>query len=357
MKKLLLLTATMTMAGISAFASTARLDALGNAYHIKDFQRVYAMPSYMHLLPESLEIEFGGAESVGSSAEGGFLKNVGDAKLGFFLGHGDNSRTVAASANRSFLGIENPFTVAYGMKAADMPWGVAFTYSTSDVKTKEQKQAMMNLAGSMSMGDISVGATLGLGNTATGSYDTAGTATLTDDTIDNDAKYTGTSMAVYGDYVMGDMDAYLMYNSGSEDIKNTTADDGKTTTHAMTLGFINTMKKEGADFFYGVAYRQTSKKVDPSNAKTDTTTLPVVVGIEADAATWLTLRGSVSQNVLLGSTKTTTATDSIAHNTTVAAGAGLKFNKSMLDMTLTMGGTGAVKADDIGGNAAFTYMF
>ena len=121
----------------------------------------------------------------------------------------------------------------------------------------------------------------------------------------------------------------------------------------IKIGAINSMKKEGADFFYGISYEMGTTKV--GTVKTDSSRLPVLIGIEADAASWLTLRGSVKQNVLVGSDKTT-ETDSAPHDTTVAAGAGFKFNKAVLDVTLTAAGTGSLTSN-LGGNAGLTYLF
>ena len=69
---------------------------------------------------------------------------------------------------------------------------------------------------------------------------------------------------------------------------------------------------------------------------------------EADAASWLTLRGSVTQTVLLDTSKVETTpvaagTDSEfapgTNNTTVAFGAGLKFNKVTVDGALLAAGS------------------
>jgi hypothetical protein len=105
------------------------------------------------------------------------------------------------------------------------------------------------------------------------------------------------------------------------------------------------------------------KDKTPDN-KTETTALPVFAGIEADATSWMVLRASVQQNFILGSKKVTTAgaggdADTITNNTTVAAGAGLKFGKLLLDGTLEAANstTAAVNGNAFLANAALTYMF
>lgn len=341
MKRTLVL--AMLLAGSSVFASTARMSALQNATHIQDVNTVFSIPSDMMYVPELMAIDFGmtgASPAVGDAAEGGMIKAMGDARLGFFVG------TVDAARTGTYLGIENPFSVAYGAKAGDVNWAVLFTYASSTKKsptaasTDDKKQSYMNLAGSAVMGDVTFGANLGLGNTAQGNG--------TSDSV----KYSKAPMSAFVKYAMGDWTAYGSYGMATEK-DDSSGTEVKTDTTDLVIGAINSMKKDGADFFYGASYTMGTSKT--GSTKTDTTRLPVIIGIEADAASWLTLRGSVTQNVLLGSTKTT-ETDSAPHNTKVAAGAGLKFTKAVLDMTLSAATTGNLNAS-LGANAGLTYMF
>jgi hypothetical protein len=137
--------------------------------------------------------------------------------------------------------------------------------------------------------------------------------------------------------------------------KTTGTNESKTETTGIEVGGINKMTKEGAEFFYGASITMGTSKTGTS--KTEETKMPVIIGVEADAASWLTLRGSITQNVLIGSTKTTgSEADTIAPNTKVAAGAGFKFNKAVLDVVLNAGTSGALDAN-LGANAGLTYMF
>lgn len=352
MKAKLLLAAAIALVSGTTYATTARLTALGTPVQVIDIQNVFMRPTDMLLIPESMAIEFGTAKAFGA-AQGGFVKGMGDARIGFFVGYGDVTRPTE-TANQSFLGVENPFTVSYGMKTADMPWAIALTHSSSDLKTTSQKQAKTTLAGAITVADVTINADLGLGDTGTGIVDSANAANN-----DTDATYKGGKMSLGAWYPMGDWNIYGNYSSTTEKVEEAAANNVDQTTGVIKVGFVNSTKKDGAEFFYGAAYQITNDKKDVNAAgavKTDTTEMPVVIGVEADAASWLTLRGSVTQNVLLGGKKTTEM-NTIQHNTTVNAGAGIKFNKSSLDMVLSMSNDGTLKSNDIGGSAAFNYLF
>ena len=89
------------------------------------------------------------------------------------------------------------------------------------------------------------------------------------------------------------------------------------------------------------------------------------MGLEVDASSWLVLRGSLTQRlVLLDNTKVEAAsvvaveTSPGANSTVAALGAGLKFNKLTFDGTLSAGGsTQTVNTSDLLGQVGVTYMF
>ncbi len=336
----------LMLAGSTAFGTTARYNALQRASHIQDVSTVFtqgiSVPTGMMVLPELMSLNFGmttPTPAVGDAAEGGMIRNTGDSRIGFFVGVEDAARSTG------YLGIENPFSVAYGAKAGDMPWAIVFSYANSSKKATaatfdDQTQSFMRLDGSVVVGDLTVGANLGLTNKAKGDG--------TSDTAENSQA----PMTVFGYYAMGDLTAYGTY------MMNTTKDnpagtETKTEDSKLVVGAVNTMKKEGADFFYEVAYSIKTSKTGA--VKSTETRLPVLIGVEADAASWLTLRGSVKQNVLLGDNKVD-ETESTRHDTTVAAGAGLKFNKATLDFTLSAANTGNLNSA-LGAQAGLTYLF
>jgi len=146
----------------------------------------------------------------------------------------------------------------------------------------------------------------------------------------------------------------------------------------MVLCVVDSVKKDAVDFFYGASYKMnTYKQKQGTSTKAEFSMLPVIVGIEADSANWLTFRASITQNVLLGtnkndtgatitngsgsSTATSGESDSIADNTTVAAGIGMKWNKFVVDGVITNAGNngGQFGLDSAGflSKLSMTYMF
>lgn len=355
MKKLLVL-AAVTLASTSAFASKARLSSLSSAAHLTDVQTIFVNPADMNLLGAWATFETGPTNASGATAnpqaEAGFVRTMGDARWGFYLGHTGVASAVRQQSGSAFFVEENPINLFYSDKAGEIGWGVGFNYSSSDQKVTG-KQSAMGLTAGMRMGPWD--ASLGLGLSDTAKFGAAGAET----------KWTGKMAAdLRAGYLM---DAWYFYGgyamSGGKAEDNTgTLSDLENSN--IRLGMINTTKADGAEFFWGASYAMNTANDKAVGAnKVETTNLPVVIGIEADAASWLVLRGSVTQTVLLSSTKTTPVggaagdTQTLGNNTTVAAGAGIKFNKFMLDGSLAAQTTGTINGGSLLANAGLTYTF
>lgn len=341
MKKQLLGAALIMMAGEAALASKARTAALQDSAHITDTSIIFSVIGDIHNLPDFAIFEMGDTalSTATPNASGGFVRTMGDAKMGLFLG------TKAAERSDSFLGVENPLGLVYGRKASNLSWAVGLTYASSDKKTSFQKQSYNELHGGVIMGDWQVYLNLGLTDTADGSGAEATKADKYSKTNNNlGVYYTMDTLTFNFDYVMSNKKTEI----SSAEVKTDVTD--------MKLAVVNSIKADANDFFYGATYISSSSKV--GTVKTETSKLMANIGAEVDAASWLVLRASVTQPVLIGSSKTTGASaNTLDHATTVAAGAGLKFNKSLLDMTLSMASTGEVKTDNLGAQASYTYNF
>lgn len=366
MKKTLLI-AALALAATPAMASKARLSALNNAAHLEDIQDTLKNPSKVTKHGDWLTFEMGtnsytAASQAEPRAEGGFARGAGDARYGFYLGHHATWVTETRTNNApvsltgtNYLTNENPINIFYGDKAGEIAWGVGLDYSSSDKKASKLKQSAVgvNLGATADVWDAYL--QLGLVNTYKNDF-TAGSE------VDFKGK---TGIVLGGNYHMDTLtiNGLVSMNGGKETVG--TADTMDRTMSTYNLGVVNSHKSEGSDFFYGANYVMTSDKNGTgAENKIETSSLPVFAGIEADATSWMVLRASVKQNFILGSNKTTTAgaggdADTITQDTTVAAGAGLKFGKLLVDGVLeaASSNTAALNGNAFLANGSVTYMF
>lgn len=369
MKKLLVL-AALTMAAAPAMASKARLSALGNAAHLVDTQTIFVNPADLNFSGDLATLEMGdNVTTVGGGAvtranpkaEGGFTKTLSWGKVGAYLGHRNDTATafvdgvnakLPGATSEILLTEQNPLDLFYGSDMMGMKWGFDFHYSNSKIDngTAVQKENTMGLSAGVRNDIWNAYLILGLNGKTESDLAAAGTPQLQSKGL----------YKVGGGYWFDSIYAFANYEyaKGTSTVAGTDAD---ITKNAYEVGMVNNHKMEAGNFFYGISYLSSEIKTEttPTN-KTNVTGLPLVVGMELDAASWLTLRGSVKQTVLMGENKVAAATttkSNLANDTTVAVGAGLKWNKITLDGTLAGSTTGNVNANALLANASLTYMF
>jgi hypothetical protein len=399
MKKLLLIAALAALSN-PAFASKARMTALSNADHLVDPQTAFDNPSHLALMGDYVTFEAGATTpgysgvTVGTTtweqyrngvdnppgAEGGFVRSAGDAKYGAYLGR-RSPFTDAARGAFGFLRQDNPIELQYAMKGA-LNWGAALNYSSADKKSTSQKESAYGVRFGATTDTWEAFGIVGLGSTAEGASATAvlgngdansngiiDNADFTSVAADTTAKYTGTTgFKVGGAYKMENIRVYAKYYQDGFKYEgaNATFNGLKVDQSQADIGVVDHNKIDGGQWFYGVAVQMfNSKKAFTAlDVKTTATYLPFLVGMEYDATSWLTLRGSATQNVLLGSYKQddgagpySDETDTIQNNTKVAAGLGLKFGKWAVDGSWAAQTTGAVNTTSFMTNLGMTYMF
>ena len=366
MKNLLVI--AVALASVNAFATRARVNALGNSPHLVDAQTVYTNPADMFVLGgDYVTIESGktAATSLNDGAEGMVVRSMGDAKMGLSLGHDSKNafETRGLAMQSGFAATtmkmqQNPIELSYGMKSGDISWAGTLVYSKYQNKmTPNDKEDTMGLKGGMRMGAIDAYVGLGLANNFEN---------------DTDGKFKGTmGLLVGAGYQMDNM----YFNGAVTSTGFKTENTSGTETHKVDYTKIDlkattSHKKDGNEFFYGAGLTNEVRKDGATAVDTKKTDmfLPVWMGLEADANSWMTLRASITQNVLLDSHKEETAGNSTAetnpgvNNTVAAVGVGLKFNKVTVDASLeglSSNGTASQKVNgtDLLGSAGLTYMF
>lgn len=350
MKKLLVVAALVTAAAPAAMASKARVGALNNSRHLVDFQTAFDRPYQFMALSEQATMEWGtNGEAASPHAEGGFVKRHGDASFGAYFGRRSADFSGAINyANSQIPGTgkllleQNGLNLFYASKMADWTYGATLKYSNGKKDSIEGKTNSMGL--SLGMTDGTWNFELVQGINAKSEYN--------DGVVDAEVESKGLTSLTVGYNVNPEMEVFGNF-------KTTKVDgtvNGSTTTVETTsykVGMVNTLvKTDEGNFFYGVELA--SSKVKDGD---ESTTLPVYMGVEANAASWLVLRGTVAQNVILNETKTNAGVKSDLDSTTVAAGAGVKFGKSMIDASFAGTTTGVINANNFFSQVGYTYNF
>lgn len=367
MKQLIII--AIALASTNAFATRARVAALGNSPQLIDTQSVYSNPADMMVMGDYVNFESGTTASgaSGANAEGMITRSVGDAKMGLSLGH-LSANASATSGLRALSGItgiksqQNPVELSYGMKTGDMSWAGTLVYSNyKDKTTTDEKESSMGIRAGLRMGALDAKLSLGLGNEYSHAVN---------------GKFKGTmGMTLGAGYWMDTMyfsGVVTMVGFKTEDING--AEQRKYDSTDITLSVTNNHKKEGnlEGLFYGVGLTNGSSKqtnVTVTDIKKTSMNLPIWIGMETEATSWMTLRGSVTENVFLNNSKQETTPTPAgdfelapgANTTAVAVGAGLKFNKVTLDGTFTAL-SGLTANQQLDGNqlltkVGMTYMF
>lgn len=178
-------------------------------------------------------------------------------------------------------------------------------------------------------------------------------------------KYTGKSgLAGKLSYDLGhDSALWFDIDGGGANVEQAGVSKIDAVKTVTNLGYSNHLiRNNEVMVFYEIKYRTTSESEKVNDVKKDKTELPVLLGVESEANSWMTLRASLTQNILIGSSKDTSIgaeADTITPNTSASAGAGFKWGKNNFDVTLNTSADGKFGFDSTGfaANAGYTYLF
>ncbi|MFN7453737.1 MAG: hypothetical protein ACK5RO_03660 [Pseudobdellovibrionaceae bacterium] len=368
MKKLLVVAAIATAAS-PAFASKARVSALGNSPQLTDVQYTFETPYTMGAVGELVTIEWGGTGTASPHAEGGFIKKHGDAFYGVYFGRqSEDVNTAVSNTNSAFsltgntalLVEQNPINLMYSAKMGDITWGATLKYSKGFDEVSATQKRKSDSAG------IALGATNGTWE----AYLRQGLGAQSDNGAGVKLK-TKANTTIAGAYNVSDsLYAFADYKMAEVEVTSSLP-TSTTKTNELNIGLVNTLvKADGVNFFYGVKYSTTESKpstLSTTSPKVNETTLPVWLGVEADATSWMVLRAVVQQTILINEEKTNTGastTKDDVDNTTMNAGAGFKVGKGMIDATFGTATSGDLSFSDGQGsndkfltNVSYTYNF
>lgn len=390
MRKQMIIATSLAVLSTSAYASKARMSALGQdadfgSFYIQDTRNVFRNAAHVNTFTNYVITEWGVADPDPTEdeihGEGGFFRQQGAFNYGVYFGstrnHNEGSEYAGTSlvtptfgeADDNFVERSNDLDLFFGGDTGAMQWGARLSYSKSKVEPSgddqlEAERSSMGLGFGVVMDELSAWLNLELKDEADNGINASDDNTWQSWEAD-------TSIRLGAAYQMGNMTLFGEY--AKEGWEHTYAEGETDASEMTTLSFgVGQVHEASATsrLFLDVTFERMSAedtKHDDADAGQEMTwtQLPVTIGFESDATSWLTLRGSVQQNVLLG-TKETKPNDSDApdfketlHNSTVVnAGATLNFGNLKLDGSFSAVSEGALNfGDEFLGQVAVHYWF
>ncbi|NOT79563.1 MAG: hypothetical protein HOP07_11275 [Bacteriovoracaceae bacterium] len=365
MKRQTLVIAGLALLSTNAFASKARVEALGQdgvrgSEFISDSRNVFRNPAVLNDTKNYLVTEWGTAATTDTAAapraEGGFFREAGSFAYGLYLGNSNGRDDANRSGAAEYLNQTNAMDLFF---AGDMgvKWGAKLHYASSkDQQTGafERKNTAFGLGLGAVMGSAEAYLDLDLSDKSNGAA------------AASDEWKLKPSFLVGGSYAWEGTTFFANYESSKYEVKTATTATTKDSTITVGAGRIMEINPTARVFTDAKVVLDTT---EVAAGKTKSQTLPVTLGMEAEATSWLTLRGSVAQNVILNNNKNAAGKKSTTNNTTnVNAGATLNFGKLKVDGVIgTTGGNrgtgttsqeqGVLATDNLLTRVGVTYMF
>lgn len=397
MKKHLVIATGLALLSTSAWATKARMEALGQSsatgsYFLSDSRNVFYNPAELNGMKDYTIFEWGSSVSTAGAdfadgantpkSEGGFFKTVGNFAFGAYLGRDSNdlernnkygvayaatdagygapaALTSLSTGETGFLVIGNNVDLFF---AGDMgvEWGAHITYAANKDEGSvaasgiNREQSALGVDLGVVMGDLKAWANADLKDESTGGSTT------------NDKWEADLGLDLGASYMFQGYTAYANYTKGGFEYTNggalTTA--GEMSKISAGVARVHDVSSTARWFWdlnwYTQSYELTSKASGNSaKGERKIMTTPLTIGFEADATSWLVLRGYVKQSLMgnIEDTVTNAAGTAQAYNgkkykstntADVGAGATLNFGKLKVDGSIgtfdsTIPGTPAEK--------------
>lgn len=373
-KQIAIATLGLAVLSTSAFASKARLEALGQdadgSQFLDDERNVLLNPAHLNYHKDFVTMEFGDTqadtdEPASPRAEGGMFKASGNMVYGIYFG---NENDNAFRSNAGVTAIENQNNTDFFIAGdAGIQWGARLSYHQFSDKqqgaNQDHKSDLTVLRVGVISGDTEAFLKYGLTNKAE----------------DGAAEFEMKSDMDLGvTHSVGDIDYILRYISGEYENAGGDANKFQNTHIGVARNYkLNDKAQAWASAFYKMD--TTDDEIGGAN-ETKNNYLPVVIGLEYMAKEWLTLRGSVGQQII-GENENNAGDKATNANTTfVAAGASLVFGDMSIDGLIsnnangngspaaasatdanagrnTAGGNGTLRTDALMSRVSMTYKF
>lgn len=375
MKKLGLVAAGALILSSNAFASKARMTSLGQdsargSFYLSDTRGVFLNPANVVDTNNYAILEAGNTTYTTSDAdaEGGYFRAGKRFSYGAYFGSDVNSQNIqrngtgyassstslqAAAFSNALVQKTDNLDVFIGSDMG-MKWGARLSYAQGKSSSGgiERDQQSMGAAFGMIHNNMSAYANFDISDKSEGA-DVAGDKWEADLGMKIGAAYRPNNTCTW--FVDYESKGGELTDAG---VKGTTERTVIQVGHGY-LKEISNSARVNVDVSY---LNQKDEDKLTNTTKVEKSQLPVVIGIEADATDWLTLRGSLKQNIGLDTTETTTSTGKTevdGASSVVAIGLTLNYGKLQFDGTLT--GTNStgnqLRLDQLASNVAVHYWF
>jgi hypothetical protein len=368
MKNLTLALGLMIIA-TPAFATTARLNALGEtgntagygqsgsagSYYIQDVRNIFLNPAQLVHYKKKLVLEYAPTDlATGQAAPQGLFTNTfGDFTYGLSMGNNSVRATSLATAASALAGVTflPPARTLEAFFAGEgsLNWGISAFYAGNNARAaaaSEQKAYLYGVRAGVDLGNFQVFTTVGIGSKTE-------VVSATNPSVEGKL-----SLDVGATYTMDNSTVWARYNNTGADLKTATpaATLAEQRNQVYGIGFGHKYEASKSITLFG-KIEANMEKFSTNGVDTKNYNVPVSIGAEAQALSWLALRGSVNQSIIGQSD--VNGVRSILGNTFLGAGAGLTFGDVVIDGTLNAAlapaagfGIGSPLA-----NVAMTYNF
>lgn len=413
MKKTLLIITSLIFS-YEVYASKARMTALGQdaslgSFYLEDPRNLFRNPSEISSISDFAIVEAADSATPdtgegnipvghGEGAEGGFFKKMSDSmSVGVYIGNALNNNSSKVGGSATGYAADLGGTTAYSAPSttqaagnenlnlfiggeAGVKWGVRISQASASSKTPadstlpeyEKKHSLLGIGIGISKDKMKAYANVDLKDKYEGGTVSTASAYEKDDLVEGSWKNLGASMKVKDLVIFADYD----HRKVEATTGGATKVVDETSQSVITIGssYIKPVS-ESAKVNLDISFKKTSAKdkngdssvVDDKDIEVKKTEMPLVIGFEKQATSWLALRASVKQNVLLGkieeSGNTSVAnTDlntesSLNGDTSVNIGMGLTFDELIIDGTLGTSEGGLVDSRNFGGRVGVSYFF
>ena len=374
MKKQLTVALGLAVLATPAFATKARLQALGEgnygSQYINDNRNIWLNAAQINNHKDIVTYELGAAGTADDTAatsrgEGGLYRTSGNIVYGVhFGGASTNTNSLRSAVGLTGADERNNIDLFFGGDAG-VKWGASVGYAktSNEVRTSGASTESLRTRLGAIMGDTQAYANIDLADTAKGT-NAAG------------AKYEGDM-----GYQVGLIHAWEgntlfaeWQNFGGQ--QATAKQDVGFTQLAVGIGRVQRLNDKTNLFAKASYVTSDSENETATNTNTctgldckdyTTSQVPVVVGLETEAASWLTLRASVAQ-VVWGSEDSKNAERTV-NQTAINAGATFKFGELSVDGVIgnslnngvagenTGAGNGTLRTDTLVSRVGMTYRF